>query len=103
MLRRWFRYLIEVRNADGAERTLRAAIEGPSSQAELAEMIVAAATDHFYLDNGHLVDSINKAFELLERIGWEHAGDVLPSLVRQLSRGMAPELPEAEYEQLEAA
>ena len=86
MLRRWFRYLIEVRNADGAERTLRAAIEGPSSQAELAEMIVAAATDHFYLDDGHLVDFINKAFELLERIGWEHAGDVLSSLVRQLSR-----------------
>ena len=37
-LRRWFRYLIEVRNGDGAERTLLAAIEGPSSPADLAEM-----------------------------------------------------------------
>ena len=84
-LRRWFRYLIEVRNADGAERTLLAAIEHPSSQADLAEMMVTAATDHFYLDGGHVIDFINKAFELLDRIGWEHAADVLPSLIRQLS------------------
>ena len=84
-LRRWFRYLIEVRNADGAERTLLTAIERPSNQADLAEMMVTAATDHFYLDGGHVIDFINKAFELLDRIGWEHAADVLPSLIRQLS------------------
>ena len=84
-LRRWFRYLIEVRNADGAERTLLTAIEGPSSQTDLAEMMVAAATDHFYLDGGHVVDFINKAFKLLDRIGWEHAAEVLPSLIRPLS------------------
>ena len=62
-----------------------AAIERPSSQADLAEMMVTAATDHFYLDGGHVIDFINKAFELLDRIGWEHAADVLPSLIRQLS------------------
>ena len=84
-LRRWFRYLVEVRNADGAERTLLTAIEGPLSQADLAEMMVTAATDHFYLDGGHVIDFINKAFELLDRIGWEHAADVLPSLIPQLS------------------
>ena len=84
-LRRWFRYLIEVRNADGAERTLLAAIEGPSSPADLVEMMVAAATDHFYLEGGHVIDFINKAFELLDRIGWEHAADVLPSLIPRLS------------------
>ena len=90
-LRRWFRYLIEVRNADGAERTLLTAIEGPSSQADLAEMMVTAATDHFYLDGGHVIDFINKAFELLDRIGWEHAADVLPSLIRQLSEAQRSE------------
>ena len=84
-LRRWFRYLIEVRNADGAERTLLAAIEGPSSPADLAEMMVTAATDHFYLEGGHVIDFINKAFELLDRIGWEHAAHVLPSLIPRLS------------------
>ena len=90
-LRRWFRYLIEVRNADGAERTLLAAIEGPSSPSDLAEMMVAAATDHFYLEGGHVIDFINKAFELLDRIGWEHAADVLPSLIRQLSAAQRSE------------
>ncbi len=90
-LRRWFRYLIEVRNADGAERTLLAAIEGPSSPADLVEMMVAAATDHFYLEGGHVIDFINKAFELLDRIGWEHAADVLPSLIRQLSAAQRSE------------
>ena len=90
-LRRWFRYLIEVRNADGAERTLLAAIEGPSSPGDLAEMMVAAATDHFYLEGGHVIDFINKAFELLDRIGWEHAADVLPSLIRQLSAAQRSE------------
>ena len=84
-LRRWFRYLIEVHNADGAERTLLAAIGRSSSQADLAEMLVTAATDHFYLDGGHVIDFINKAFELLDRIGWEHAAEILPSLIRQLS------------------
>ena len=74
-----------MRNADGAERTLLAAIEGPSSPADLVEMMVTAATDHFYLEGGHVIDFINKAFELLDRIGWEHAADVLPSLIPQLS------------------
>ena len=90
-LRRWFRYLIEVRNADGAERTLLAAMEGPSSPSDLAEMMVAAATDHFYLEGGHIIDFINKAFELLDRIGWEHAAEVLPSLIRQLSAAQRSE------------
>ena len=90
-LRRWFRYLVEVRNADGAERTLLTAVEGPLTRADLAEMMVTAATDHFYLDGGHVVDFINKAFELLDRIGWEHAAGVLPSLIPQLSRAQRSE------------
>ena len=43
-------------------------------------MIFAAATDHIYLDAGHVVDFANKAFELLDHLGWEMAGQVLPSL-----------------------
>ena len=85
VLRRWFRQLIEVRNADGAERALRAAIALPATRAQLADMMVAAATDHYYLAGWHVLDFINKAFELLDRVGWEEAGDVLSSLVRQLS------------------
>ena len=33
---------------------------------------------------GHLLDFTNKALELLDRIGWEHAPRVLPALTSQL-------------------
>ena len=84
-LTEWFRDTIEVRDADGAERVVRAAIRANLDQSDLAAMFVAAATDHRYLDSGHRLDFVNKAFELLDRIGWEHADAVLPSLVPGLA------------------
>lgn len=90
-LKRWFRDLVEVRNPDGAERCLRTAVADGWSDGELTDLILSAATDHFYLDTGHVVDFINKAFELLDRIGWDEAGDVLSSLVNQLCRAQRSE------------
>lgn len=84
-LKEWFRDNIEVRDTDGAERVLRAAITANLDKSDIAEMLVAAATDHLYLDTGHRLDFINKAFETLDHIGWEHADDVLPSLVPGLA------------------
>jgi nitrite reductase/ring-hydroxylating ferredoxin subunit len=84
-LTEWFRDTIEVRDADGAERVVRAAVRAPLDRSDLATMFVAAATDHRYLDSGHRLDFVNKAFELLDRIGWEHADAVLPSLVPELA------------------
>ncbi len=43
----------------------------------------AAATDHVFLDGGHTIDFTNKAFEVLDHLGWEHAGAVLPTLAQQ--------------------
>lgn len=48
-------------------------------------MMLAAVTDHFYLDGGHTLDFHNKAFEVLEQIGEEHTERVLTSLVPLLS------------------
>jgi hypothetical protein len=48
----------------------------------MADMLFAAATDHRYIDIGHPVDFTNKAFEALDVAGWEHAEQVLTSLVR---------------------
>ena len=48
-------------------------------------MVFAAATDRIYLDAGHVLDFCNKAFELLDHIGWEHAGQVLTSLVHGIA------------------
>lgn len=43
----------------------------------------AAVTDHVFIDGGHTLDFTNKAFEMLEHLGWERAADVLPTLVLQ--------------------
>ena len=83
---RWFRNFIDVRDDEGAERCLATAIELGISRQDIAEMIFAAATDHIYLDAGHVVDFANKAFELLDHLGWEMAGQVLPSLVHGMAR-----------------
>ena len=84
-LKTWFRYFIEVRNADGAERTILTAIAQGATPTQICDIMVAAATDHFYRDGGHTLDFINKAFELLERIGWEKADEVIPTLVGMLA------------------
>jgi nitrite reductase/ring-hydroxylating ferredoxin subunit len=85
-LRRWFRSFVEVRDEEGAERCLRTLIASGADAATVSEMMLAAATDHLYLDGGHTIDFINKAFESLETIGWQHAATVLPSLVPGLCR-----------------
>ena len=82
----WFRNFIEVRDDDGAERCLHTAIELGFPPTTIADMVFAAATDHIYLDAGHTVDFANKAFELLDHIGWDHAGQVLTSLTHGMAR-----------------
>jgi nitrite reductase/ring-hydroxylating ferredoxin subunit len=84
--RAWFRRFIETRSSEPAERCLRTALHIGLSQAEVAEMIFAACTDHLFLDEGHALDFANKAFELLDLIGWQHADEILPSLIGPLVR-----------------
>ena len=87
----WFRNFIDVRDEEGAERCLTTAIQTGISREDIANMIFAAATDHVYLDDGHVVDFANKAFELLDHLGWEMAGQVLPSLVHGMARARRSE------------
>jgi len=82
----WYREFIQVRHSDGAERCLRSAIAQGATMAQVAAMMGAAVTDHPYINGGHTLDFTNKAFELLEHIGWQHAAEVLPSLVGQTAR-----------------
>ena len=83
-LKRWLRHWTLVRHRDGAERTLLTAIASGASQGALADLLLGAVTDRYYADGGHALDSINKAFECLDVIGWDHASDILPALTRQL-------------------
>lgn len=84
-LKRWLRRWVEVRDRNGAERCVRTALELGASPETMTDMLMAAATDHFYLDVGHTLDFINKSFELLAHIGWEHASTVLPSVLVHLT------------------
>jgi nitrite reductase/ring-hydroxylating ferredoxin subunit len=90
-LKRWLRYWTMVRHQDGAERTLLTVIASGATSAQVADVVFSAATDRFYADTGHLVDFCNKAFELLDHIGWEHAAAVMPTLTGQLVRARGGE------------
>jgi nitrite reductase/ring-hydroxylating ferredoxin subunit len=90
-LKRWLHYWTLVRHRDGAERTVLTAVASGASPAELAELIFSAATDRFYADVGHLLDFCNKAFELLDLIGWEHAAAICPALTERLVRARGGE------------
>jgi len=45
--------------------------------------MLSAVTDHVFIDEGHVIDFTNKAFESVGTLGWDMAGEVLPTLVRQ--------------------
>ena len=90
-LKRWLRRWVAVRHREAAERTVLTAIAGNASPAALADLLLAAETDRAYADAGHSLDFINKAFECLDLIGWEHAGDVLPSVVGQMAAARGAE------------
>src|SRR5271166_3878493 len=80
-LKRWLRRWTKVRHREAAERTLLTAIAEGLSPAVLADTLLAAETERAFADGGHSLDFINKAFECLDLIGWEHASSLLPTIV----------------------
>ena len=81
---RWLRRWTAVRHREAAERTVLTAIASGAAPAELADLLLTAETDRAFADSGHSLDFINKAFECLDLIGWEHAAAVLPTVVGQM-------------------
>jgi nitrite reductase/ring-hydroxylating ferredoxin subunit len=77
----WYRSCIEVRDTQGAQRILQTAINKGASEEQLAEMMLIAVTDHYFLDGGHTFDFHNKAIEALEFGGTELRERILTSLV----------------------
>jgi nitrite reductase/ring-hydroxylating ferredoxin subunit len=80
MMRRWFRQFIEVRDAEGAERCIVSAVRGGADARMMGDLLFAAATDHRYIQIGHVLDFTNKAFDALDAAGWTYAEPVLASL-----------------------
>ncbi len=79
----WYRRFIDTRSGDAAERSLASAVETGLEPAALTAIMGAAATDHLFLDGGHTIDFTNKAFEVLDHVGWTRAGQVLPTLAQE--------------------
>jgi nitrite reductase/ring-hydroxylating ferredoxin subunit len=96
-LKHWFRLFIEDREAAGAERILRTAVAAAYSMEDLIDLLLAGATDHYFLSTGHVIDFTNKAFELFEVMttdgtlpaGESDAREVLATTLSAVVRPMA--------------
>ena len=91
-LKRWFRQFIESRDAQAAERCIVTAVRLGVDNRDIADMLFAAATDHRYLDVGHVLDFTNKALEALDTAGWENNNnnkELVESVLSSLVSGYA--------------
>ncbi|MGH9247526.1 MAG: Rieske (2Fe-2S) protein [Acidimicrobiales bacterium] len=75
-----FRSAVEAESHDDAEALVLAAIEAGFGRDEMRRWFVSAVSDH-HLAYGHAAIYMQKAFELLDRLGWDRAATVLPHLV----------------------
>jgi len=82
-LQDWMHTWFKVRHRDAGERTLLTGVNNGLSPAAVSRLVMESTSDRIYADTGHVMDFSNKAFELLEIIGWDHAADVLPTLMPQ--------------------
>ena len=90
-LKGWLRRWTNVRHREAAERTLLTAIGSGLSPPVLTDILLAAETERAFADTGHSLDFINKAFECLDLIGWEHAPAMLPTIVGQMAAARGAE------------
>lgn len=86
----WYRRFIDTRSPDAAERAL-ATVLVTHTPADAEAVMVAAVTDHVFIDEGHTLDFTNKAMEALEHVGDDAATLLLPTLVLQTARASREE------------
>jgi hypothetical protein len=78
-LARWYRRFIENRLAQSAERVAATGcrIDPPAAE----RFMFAASTDHVFLDDGHVIDYLNKACEAATDVGDDAWTVLLPTVV----------------------
>ncbi len=81
-----FRRLVEAEDLAPAQALVRGAIHAGWSADELRPWFTAVVSDHL-LSYGHGAIYAQKAFQLLDRLGWERADTVLPHLVPTIVYG----------------
>src|SRR4051812_9965691 len=87
----WYRRFIGTRSDEAAERTLATAIKSGMPIDDVGRLMLTAVTDHVFVDGGHTLDFTNKAFECLDLIGLDAAGQVLPTMVLQTAHASRSE------------
>jgi nitrite reductase/ring-hydroxylating ferredoxin subunit len=75
-----FPALVDAEQGEEAEALLRGLLAAGASPAQIRHAFLSAITDHF-LGYGHPMIYCQKAFDLLDRIGWSQADTVLAPLV----------------------
>lgn len=78
--------LVDAERADEAEALMRGLIAAEVRPPVLRHTLLTAVTDHF-LAYGHSMIFVQKAFDLLDRIGWQEADAVLSPLVPEMVLG----------------
>ena len=68
----WLQTFVGARHADGVERTLATALRTLSGR-DAAGLLSDAAAQRLYAEGGHLLDSCNKVFELMDHVGTDDA------------------------------
>jgi nitrite reductase/ring-hydroxylating ferredoxin subunit len=86
-----FRGAVETERLDDAQALVRGAIDAGYSATDLQPWFTAVASDHL-LSYGHGAIYCQKAFELLDMIGWHRADTVLPHLVPTIVYGTREDL-----------
>jgi nitrite reductase/ring-hydroxylating ferredoxin subunit len=81
-----FRSMVETEDLEGAQALVRGAIANGLGASDLRPWFTSVVTDH-HLSYGHGAIYAQKAFELLDNLGWERADTVLPHLVPTLVYG----------------
>ena len=81
-----FRRLVEAERLEPAQAVLRGAIHAGWTADELRPWFTGVVSDHL-LSYGHGAIYTQKAFQLLDRLGWERADTVLPYLVPTIIGG----------------
>ena len=83
---RAFPRLVDDEQVDGAEALFRGLLGAGASRAQLLHALLEAVTDHF-LSYGHAMIFCQKAFDLVDAIGWSEADTVLAPLAPDITWG----------------
>lgn len=82
-LARWYRRFIENRLGQAAERVVATASRADPTATE--SFMFAACTDHVFIDEGHVIDYLNKAVEAALAIGEDAWAVLLPTVVSPMA------------------